>query len=181
MEGEDAEEASVGSKEKVEVAELECDRATNDAGLGDVSDEELGAPWSQLVGLELDISAEHVVSIGDFLRTGGAWGGAEASVRRAIAIGQKHGLVVTSLKRSWGRTGSDHHVSQTRSFAADLSNGSSPTLGMDRTAHEIGQNLGVPDYRGGMVLNRRHGSVRAQLIWRWTGHFNHVHFGVRIM
>lgn len=162
------------------VAELECDAATSEAGLGGISYDELGPPWADLFVAEPDISVEHVVGIQEFLRPGGGWGGAEAPVLRAIAIGRKHGLLITSLKRHWGSTGSDHHLSQVTSYAADMSNGRAPTPEMDRTAAEIAQNLGVPNYRGGYVLNRSHGRARGQLIWRWTGHFNHVHYGVRI-
>jgi Putative peptidoglycan binding domain len=117
-----------------------------------------------------------------FLRPGGGFGGAEAPVRRAIEIGMANGLTVTSTKRTSGSSGSDHHVSQARSFAADLSNGSSPTPQMDATAQAIAAALGHPEFSAG-VLNVASGSVRAQLIWRSDvggNHFNHVHFGVRV-
>ena len=117
-----------------------------------------------------------------FLRPGGGFGGAEAPVRRAIEIGTANGLTVTSTKRANGNSGSDHHVSQARSFACDLSNGSSPTPQMDATALAIAAALGHPEFRSG-VLNVTSGAVRAQLIWRTDvggNHFNHVHFGVRV-
>jgi putative peptidoglycan binding protein len=117
-----------------------------------------------------------------FLAPGGDWGGSEAPVRRAIKIARANGLTVTSTKRSTLSTGSDHHVSQTRAFAADLSNGSSPTPQMDRTAHQIAAALGRPSFRAG-VLAVVSGPVRAQLLWRTHvggNHFNHVHFGVRV-
>ena len=117
-----------------------------------------------------------------FLRPGGGFGGAEAPVLRAIEIGKANGLTVTSTKRTSGNSGSDHHVSQTRSFACDLSNGSSPTPQMDATAKAIAIALGHPEFSAG-VLNVTSGSVRAQLIWRTDvggNHFNHVHFGVRV-
>jgi Putative peptidoglycan binding domain len=118
----------------------------------------------------------------NFLNPGGGFGGAEAPVLRAIEIGKANGLTVTSTKRTSGSSGSDHHVSQTRSFACDLSNGSSPTPQMDRTAKAIATKLGHPEFSAG-VLNVTRGSVRAQLIWRTDvggNHFNHVHFGVRV-
>lgn len=117
-----------------------------------------------------------------FLRTGGDWGGSEAPVRRAIRIATRNGLTVTSTKRDILSPGSDHHVSQRTSFAADLSNGSSPTPEMDRTARAIARALGHPGWRGG-VLTTSQGPARAQLLWRTTvggNHFNHVHFGVRV-
>ena len=118
----------------------------------------------------------------NFLRPGGGFGGAEAPVQRAIEIGRANGLTVTSTKRTSGSSGSDHHVSQTRSFACDLSNASSPTPQMDATAKAIATALGHPEFHAG-VLNVRRGPVRAQLIWRTDvggNHFNHVHFGVRV-
>ena len=117
-----------------------------------------------------------------FLKPGGDWGGSEAPVRRAIRIATANGLTVTSTKRDILSSGSDHHVSQRTSFAADLSNGSSPTPEMDKTARVIARALGHPGWRGG-VLTTSQGAARAQLLWRTTvggNHFNHVHFGVRI-
>ncbi len=122
-------------------------------------------------------------SVAQFLRAGGGFGGAEAPVRRAIAIGQARGLTVTSTKRETGNSTSDHHVGQTTSFAADLSNGSAPTPEMDATARAIATMLGRPGFTAG-VLNVTHSGVRAQLIWRTNvggNHFNHVHFGVRVL
>ena len=119
---------------------------------------------------------------GQFLRPGGGWGGSEAPVRRAIRIATDNGLTVTSTKRSILSSGSDHHVSQKMAFAADLSNGSSPTPQMDKTARDIARALGHPGWRGG-VLTTSQGGARAQLLWRTTvggNHFNHVHFGVRL-
>lgn len=113
---------------------------------------------------------------------GGAWGGAQDPVSRAATIGRRNGLLVTSRKRSTGSSGSDHHVSQRRSDAVDLSNGSSPTPQMDRTARQIASLLGVSDWQWG-VLNRTVNGYRVQLIYRTNvggNHFNHVHVGVRM-
>jgi putative peptidoglycan binding protein len=114
-----------------------------------------------------------------FLHPGGGFGGAELPVRRAIDIGLSNGLTLTSTKRTNGNATSDHHVSQTRSFACDLSNGSSPTPQMDATARAIATALGHPEFRSG-ILNVTHGAVRAQLIWRTSDHLDHVHYGVRV-
>ena len=117
-----------------------------------------------------------------FLQPGGEWGGSEAPVRRAIRVATDNRLTVTSTKREILSSGSDHHVSQKMAFAADLSNGSSPTPQMDKTARQIAMALGHPGWRGG-VLTTSQGAARAQLLWRTTvggNHFNHVHFGVRI-
>ena len=118
----------------------------------------------------------------ELLKPGGSNNGSEAPVRRAIKIAVANGLTVTSTKRSSLSTGSDHHVSQTQAFAADLSNGSSPTPQMDKTARQLAAALGHPNFRAG-VLSVTRGRARAQLLWRTKvggNHFNHVHFGVRM-
>lgn len=109
---------------------------------------------------------------------GGGWGGSVAPARRAIAIGRRNGLTVTSTKRSSGNTGSDHHTSQRRSFAADMSNGTRPTPQMDRTARQIAAACGHSGWKGSL-LNVRANGYRVQLIWRYPNHYNHVHVGVR--
>lgn len=158
---------AVDARDGLADAEAACDDASGQvldlAGQEPVEDGDLGLVTGR---------------IGDFMARGGGWGGAEATVRRAIAIGRRNGLKLTSLKRSWGSVTSDHHQTQQGSLAADLSNGGAPTPEMDRTAGEIAAAVGVPGWKGG-VLERFHGGLRLQLIWRWTGHFNHVHVGVR--
>jgi len=131
---------------------------------------------------EDDLGADTPLTIGQLLKPGGGFAGSEAPVRRAMKIAQARGLTVTSTKRSSGNSGSDHHVSQGHSFAADLSNGSNPTPQMDATARTLAKALGHPEFQAG-VLNVSHGSARAQLLWRTNvggNHFNHVHFGVRM-
>lgn len=56
---------------------------------------------------------------------GGGWGGSQAPIQRAMRVAVRNGLKITSNKRSSGSATSDHHVSQRRSFAADMSNGNS--------------------------------------------------------
>lgn len=127
--------------------------------------------------------AERGASPRQFAKPGGGWGGAEAPIRRAILYGTKRGLHVTSTKRSWGNTTSDHHVSQKRSFAVDLSNGQRPTREMDRVAAILGTLLGSPGWKGG-VLTRQIGRCRFQLLYRTQvggNHDNHVHLGCRIV
>jgi hypothetical protein len=167
--------------EATRVAHIEGDGCEHDAEEGSaVRDAD---DFSSLADDDSDLlSADAGLSIGQFLQPGGGFAGSEAPVRRAIQMGAVHGLTVTSLKRSSGSSGSDHHVSQQRSFAADQSNGSNPTPQMDATAHAIATALGHPNFRAG-VLNVTLDSARAQLLWRTTvggNHFNHVHFGVRI-
>lgn len=166
-----AAEGRVTSKEAEDFSSLEEEEISALDALVRAEDE------GQAVGTEA-----RGLSPGQFLEPGGDWGGSEAPVRRAIRIATDNGLTVTSTKREILSPGSDHHVSQKMAFAADLSNGSSPTPQMDRTARQIAGALGHPGWRGG-VLTTSQGAARAQLLWRTTvggNHFNHVHFGVRI-
>ncbi|HEX8767708.1 MAG TPA: hypothetical protein VF714_05015 [Jatrophihabitans sp.] len=123
------------------------------------------------------------LNLASFLAPGGGWGGSEAPARRAIPIASRNGLTVTSLKRSSGSTGSDHHVSQRRSFAVDLSNGTSPTPQMLRTARQIAAALGYSWPANGYLQTATTAlGYRAQLIYNSSvvpNHQNHVHFGVR--
>jgi hypothetical protein len=76
---------------------------------------------------------------------------------------------------------SDHQGPPTVAWAADISNGGSPTPEMDRLARRLAQRFGI-DWRGSGLVNAAHSGYRFQLIYRtYVGgnHFNHVHFGVR--
>ena len=123
------------------------------------------------------------LDLASFLAPGGGWGGSETPARRAVPIGSRNGLRVTDYKRSWGSTGSDHHVSQRQSFAVDLSNGTSPTAQMLRTARQIAAALGYSWPANGYLQTPRTArGYRAQLIYNSSvvpNHHNHVHFGVR--
>lgn len=113
-----------------------------------------------------------------FMKVGGGWGGSSHTVDRCVAIGRRNGLKLTSRKRSSLSPGSDHHTSQKRADACDLSNGSSPTPAMHRTAREIAAAVGQPGWKGGYLTVPCNG-LRMQLIWNTSGHYNHVHVGVR--
>ncbi|RBY96232.1 hypothetical protein DQ237_10240 [Blastococcus sp. TF02-8] len=118
-----------------------------------------------------------------FLAPGGGWNGSETPARRGALVGTRNGLTVTSTKRNWGNTGSDHHTSQRSSFAVDLSNGTAPTVEMQRVANRIAAAMGYrfPD-NGYLQTATTSRGYRAQLIYNSTvvpDHENHVHFGVR--
>jgi hypothetical protein len=185
------ENGEISYREEPDVDEPDCEGATaeGDADLERQTDlaEEAGVESRSVDDEGFDpADAEAVdaalegLSAADFLAPGGGWGGSQGPVDRAVRIGRANGLSVTSLKRAWGSPGSDHHVGQKSSYAADMSNGSSPTAQMDRTARQIAAALGRPGWSSGVlnVHSPRH-RMRAQLIWRWTGHYNHVHFGCR--
>jgi hypothetical protein len=116
---------------------------------------------------------------------GGGFGGSEMPIKRAMRIGTRNGLIITSTKRPPGRVNpdSDHHRDQRKAFAADMSNGSSPTPEMDRTARQIATRLGHPEFRAGNLRVTLHG-YRVQLLWRTHiggNHFNHIHVGVKMV
>lgn len=174
-----------------DVDEPDCEEATQrvldgDAEPAEVTDEP-GLDPGLTEALDDALLQESDEAIEEALRAlghclgapGGGWGGSEAPVRVAMRIGRRNGLMITSTKRSTGSSGSDHHVSQRRSFAADMSNGSRPTPEMDRTCRQIAALCGNRPWSGCAVA---HG-YRMQMLYRtWVGgnHFNHVHVGVRM-
>jgi hypothetical protein len=121
---------------------------------------------------------------------GGGWGGSQAVVNIAIKIGRKHGLHVTSTKRATRSTSSggvsDHWIGSKNAYAADQSNGSTPTPQMDATAKEIALAFGLPWSGSGLVngtfTDPQGRKFRVQMIYRSNiggNHYNHVHFGAR--
>ena len=66
-------------------------------------------------------------------------------------------------------------------WAADMSNGGSPTPQMDRLARALAQEFRIP-WSGSGAVSSTTGRYRFQLIYRSNvggNHFNHVHFGVK--
>ncbi len=82
--------------------------------------------------------------------------------------------------RSSGSNLSDHHVSRTDSWAADLAvrGIQAPTPATETAARRIANALGRPGSTGG-DLTVTHCGYRFQVLWKVAGHFNHVHVGVR--
>ena len=183
----EVETTSVG---EIDVEEVGCDAATEATIEG----------REEPVDSELKITPDEEAELDDMLKEaearataeaaptglgplGGGLGGSDKPIKLAIRIGKRNRLVITSTKRASGATTSDHHVSQQRSSAADMSNGSSPTPQMDKTAREIATLLGHPEFRAGNLRVNLHG-YRVQLLWRTNiggNHFNHVHVGVRVL
>ena len=77
---------------------------------------------------------------------------------------------------------SDHQGPGNVAWAADMSNGSSPTPEMDKLAARLAKRYNIP-WNGSGLVNHTEGGYRYQLIYR-TGrggnHYNHVHFGIRL-
>jgi hypothetical protein len=88
------------------------------------------------------------------------------------------------ISEQWGRTTggeqSDHHISRTDSWAADLAvrGIQVPTPTTELAARRVAAALGVPDWAGGDLTTIING-YRFQILWKVDGHFNHVHVGVR--
>ena len=99
----------------------------------------------------------------------------------ALAIRDNPPLYVSE---QWGRTTggeqSDHHVSRSDSWAADLAvrGIQVPTPATELAARRVAAALGVPDWGGGDLSTTING-YRFQVLWKVAGHFNHVHVGVR--
>ncbi|HEX5375058.1 MAG TPA: hypothetical protein VFW48_02765 [Solirubrobacterales bacterium] len=76
---------------------------------------------------------------------------------------------------------SDHQGPPNVRWAADISNGSSPTPEMDSLAAAIAEAFGIP-WNGSGAVTHSTGGFRFQLIYRTDGagignHYNHVHIG----
>jgi hypothetical protein len=99
----------------------------------------------------------------------------------ALGIADNHPLYVNECwGRTWGAATSDHHTSQVRSWACDLSVAGVhvPTPQAHEAARRIGSALGEPGWTGGN-LKKVVGGYRVQVLWMVAGHYDHVHIGVR--
>jgi pyruvate/2-oxoglutarate dehydrogenase complex dihydrolipoamide acyltransferase (E2) component len=85
---------------------------------------------------------------------------------------------------SWGRTTgsttSDHYVGNTDAWAVDLAvrGIQQPTPQTEEAARRVAAALGTPDWAGGDLRVTIDG-YRFQVLWKVSGHFNHVHVGVK--
>lgn len=108
-----------------------------------------------------------------------------------IPMAQGHGINVTPASvtaanhrhspRTLSGNISDHNGPPSRAWAADMSNGNSPTPEMDALARDLAHQFGIPWNGSGAKSVTRDG-FRYQLIYRSLvggNHFNHVHFGVK--
>jgi len=132
---------------------------------------------------ETEVDEEEAVGLRGLGPPGGGFGGSRAPGRRAMRIATRNGLTITSTKRSTGATTSDHHISQTTSYAVDMSNGGSPTPQMDRACHQVAKRLGHPEFTAGNLVVAVNG-YRVQMLYRTNiggNHFNHVHVGIRML
>lgn len=112
--------------------------------------------------------------------------------RVVVPLARKHrmqtGNSVAAVRAANGRHGptvsggrSDHQGPPSVAWAADMSNGTSPTPQMDALARDISRAFDIP-WKGSGAVSATHKGYRVQIIYRSSvggNHFNHVHFGVR--
>lgn len=82
--------------------------------------------------------------------------------------------------RQWGSARSDHHEGNTDAWAVDLAvlGIQQPTPQTEEAARRVATALGRPDWTGGDLQVTIQG-YRFQVLWKVSGHFNHVHVGVK--
>ncbi|EHN09428.1 Peptidase M23B [Patulibacter medicamentivorans] len=97
--------------------------------------------------------------------------GISVTAASVAAANARHGPTVNGTR-------SDHQGPPNVAWAADMSNGGSPTPQMDRLARTIARVFGIPWTGAGLVSVTRWG-YRFQLIYRADDHYDHVHFGAR--
>lgn len=113
------------------------------------------------------------------------WGGSDDIIRAETdPVAAAAGVPVTSRKRSASdpltiaNPGSDHSVLATLASAADYGtfNGSS-------LAYACARALGISGYStgnyNGYTIYRAGAAFRVQILWAVSGHFDHVHVGIR--
>lgn len=121
------------------------------------------------------------------VHAGGGWGGSEGAANAARRIASSMGAPVTSTKRNLAdtrrvgsNTGSDHYTGNTNAYAIDF--GVSGSRG-DQLARSIADTYGIPRSNLG-TYNRTNVTIDGQryslqLLWRVSGHYDHVHLGIR--
>jgi peptidoglycan hydrolase-like protein with peptidoglycan-binding domain len=118
---------------------------------------------------------------------GRGWGGSEGVADRAKSIARSMGIPITSTKRDLATTrrvgsttGSDHYTGNRNAYAVDF--GVRGSRG-DDLARRVADAYGIP--RSSIGTYNRHtinvGGQRysVQLLWRVSGHYDHVHVGIR--
>jgi 3D (Asp-Asp-Asp) domain-containing protein len=113
----------------------------------------------------------------------------EQIVNRAVLYAHEHGfpsVTPASVRAANDRHSalttagypSDHKGPPDHAWAADISNGDSPTPQMDALAAAFASAFEI-SWDGSGLVNHSAGGYRMQLIYRAQGHYDHVHFGVK--
>jgi len=115
----------------------------------------------------------------------GVWGGSKSIiVNESDPVAKKQGIPKTSSKRGishWAtllNPDSDHSVLALSAFARDY--GTTDGSGLARS---IANSLGISNYSTGnynsYYIKRNVWTYRVQILWAVSGHFDHVHVGIR--
>jgi len=115
-----------------------------------------------------------------------AWAGSQAVAETAAPLGARYNAWISSRKRSASdplsrsNPGSDHNTANTTAYALDFATFNGAPL-----AHAIARHYGITNYRTGnynfYYVRMGGATFRVQILWAVSGHFNHVHLGVRLV
>lgn len=115
----------------------------------------------------------------------GAWGGSQAAGEAAVVRNASaYGVWISSRKRSRtdplsiSNPSSDHNEANTTAYAWDIA-----TFSGESVARAIARDLGIGNWSPGnynsYTIQRAWGTFRVQILWAVSGHYNHVHVGIR--
>ena len=115
----------------------------------------------------------------------GPWGGSKSIItNEVLPVARRYGVPVTSRKRpashplTIANPSSDHSALATTAYAVDLGTTSGSAL-----AYAIAHALGISNYSTGNYVGhyiQRNGQAfRVQILWAVSGHYDHVHVGIR--
>jgi len=115
----------------------------------------------------------------------GAWGGTLSIIEgEVIPVANRYGVPITSRKRAANHPltiqnrSSDHSALATNAYAVDFGTYNGAGL-----AHAIAHALGIRGYSTGnwnpYYIQRAGVRFRVQILWAVSGHFDHVHVGIR--
>lgn len=119
------------------------------------------------------------------LRAGGGWGGSRGVATGAYQVAKEFGATIVSEKRDTKNTASggvsDHWTGSKGSWATDI--GATGAKG-DKIAQGIAAKYGMswkPGSWASKTISVNGKKYRLQLGWRVPDHFDHVHFGVKLV
>ena len=113
-------------------------------------------------------------------------GGADILANEVQPVAQQYGAPLTSAKRAAdhpltiANPSSDHSALATTAAANDFGTFSGANL-----AHSIAKKLGISGYStgnyNGYYIQRAGRTFRVQILWAVSGHYDHVHVGIRLV
>lgn len=116
----------------------------------------------------------------------GKLGGCRSIINNEVVpVAKKYGVPITSRKRaanhplSIANPSSDHNAANRTADAIDLG-----TIDGAPVAYAIAHSLGITGYStgnyNGYYIERAGKTFRVQILWAVSGHYDHVHVGVRL-